>query len=127
MKRLIRHAFRFGIVGVLAMATHYVLVILLVNYLSITPLIANLLAFIGAFQVSYWGHSSWSFSDLSASRKDSFRRFVIISVSGFLLNEFLFLLFLKYTNIPYQISLLIVLPFVAGLTFLFSRFWAFAR
>jgi putative flippase GtrA len=126
MKRLIRHAFRFGIVGVLAMATHYVLVILLVNF-SITPLIANVFAFIGAFQVSYWGHSSWSFSDLSASRRDSFRRFVIISVSGFLLNELLFFLFLKFTNIPYQISLLIVLPFVAGLTFLFSRHWAFAR
>ncbi len=126
MKRLIRHAFRFGIVGVLAMATHYVLVILLVNF-SITPLIANLFAFIGAFQVSYWGHSSWSFSDLSASRRDSFRRFVIISVSGFLLNELLFFLFLKFTDIPYQISLLIVLPFVAGLTFLFSRYWAFAR
>jgi len=126
MKRLIRHAFRFGIVGVLAMATHYVLVILLVNF-SITPLLANVFAFIGAFQVSYWGHSSWSFSDLSASRKDSFRRFVIISVSGFLLNEILFFLFLKFTNIPYQISLLIVLPFVAGLTFLFSRHWAFAR
>jgi putative flippase GtrA len=126
MKRLIRHAFRFGIVGVLAMATHYVLVIILVNF-SITPLIANVFAFIGAFQVSYWGHSSWSFSDLSASRRDSFRRFVIISVSGFLLNELLFFLFLKFTNIPYQISLLIVLPFVAGLTFLFSRHWAFAR
>jgi len=126
MKRLIRHAFRFGIVGVLAMATHYVLVILLVTF-SITPLIANVLAFIGAFQISYWGHSSWSFSDLSASRKDSFRRFVIISVSGFLINELLFFLFLKFTNIPYQISLLIVLPFVAGLTFLFSRYWAFAR
>jgi putative flippase GtrA len=126
MKRLIRHAFRFGIVGVLAMTTHYVLVILLVTF-SITPLIANVLAFIGAFQVSYWGHSSWSFSDLSASRKVSFRRFVIISVSGFLINELLFFLFLKFTNIPYQISLLIVLPFVAGLTFLFSRYWAFAR
>lgn len=126
MKRLIRHAFRFGIVGVLAMATHYALVILLVTF-SITPLIANVLAFIGAFQISYWGHSSWSFSDLSASRKDSFRRFVIISVSGFLINELLFFLFLKFTNIPYQISLLIVLPFVAGLTFLFSRYWAFAR
>jgi putative flippase GtrA len=126
MKRLIRHAFRFGIVGVLAMATHYILVILLVTF-SITPLIANVLAFIGAFQVSYWGHSSWSFSDLAASRKDSFRRFVIISVSGFLINELLFFLFLKFTHIPYQISLLIVLPFVAGLTFLFSRHWAFAR
>ena len=126
MKRLIRHAFRFGVVGVLAMATHYVLVLLFVHF-SITPLIANIFAFILAFQVSYWGHSGWSFSDLTASRKDSFRRFVIISVSGFLLNEFLFFLFLKFTEIPYQISLLIVLPFVAGLTFLFSRHWAFAR
>jgi len=126
MKRLMRHAFRFGIVGVLAMATHYLLVLLLVHF-SVAPLIANVFAFVGAFQVSYWGHSSWSFSDLSASRKDSFRRFVIVSVSGFLLNELLFFLFLKFTHIPYQISLLIVLPFVAGLTFLLSRHWAFAR
>jgi putative flippase GtrA len=113
---------RFGAVGVTALLIHFLIVITITPF-GIDPLLANIIAFITAFQLSYLGHSKWTFNTEINHR--SLIRFVIVSVSNFCINELLFYLFLKYTRIPYQLALLIVLGVVASLTFLLSRNWAF--
>jgi putative flippase GtrA len=126
MTSLLKQAFRFGIVGVIAMIAHFTLVVVFVN-LSVAPLLANVIAFLGAFQISYWGHVSWSFAEAEAPRRNSLKRFFMVATSSFLLNEILFAALLEFTHLTYQTSLIIVLTFVAGLTFFLSRHWAFAH
>ncbi|MBK1830333.1 GtrA family protein [Verrucomicrobiaceae bacterium R5-34] len=121
---LLRHASRFLVVGLCAMAVHFLLVIVFVN-LEVQPLVANVFAFLAAFQVSFWGHSSWSFADICGSRGKSMLRFFAVAVGSFLLNELLFAGLLQWTTLPYQLALVLVLGFVAGITFLLSKFWAF--
>lgn len=114
---------RFGIVGIAAMAVHWLSVAALVP-LGLAPLIANVVAFCIAFNVSYWGHRSWTFGS-SAGHRTTLWRFFAVALGSFLLNELLYYLLLTYTGLNYQVALAVVLVTVAALTFTLSRQWAF--
>jgi len=114
---------RFGVVGVTAMAVHWLVVTALVP-LGLLPLIANAIGFGVAFNVSYWGHRNWTFGS-DAAHRTTFWRFAAVSSTSFVLNECLYWLLLTYTRLGYQLALAIVLIAVAALTFVLSRYWAF--
>jgi len=118
---------RFIIVGSSAAAVHFALVLLQVEVLDWKPLLANVLAFLLAFQVSYAGHRFWTFSDTTLQHTESLPRFFLVASSSFTLNEAMYFLLLHYTALPYWLSLGIVLVLVAAITFVSGRFWAFAR
>ena len=86
--------FKFVCIGTLAAAVHMSMVALLVP-LGFHPLVANVLAFITAFNVSYFGHRFWTFGNTSRlSHITSVSRFWGVAVSSFVINETLFFLFL---------------------------------
>jgi putative flippase GtrA len=114
---------RFGVVGVAAMVVHWLVAVALVR-LGLAPLIANVLAFAVAFNVSYWGHRRWTFAATTA-HGTTVRRFFAVALGSFALNEFLYYLLLRFTRLDYQTALALVLVAVAGLTFVLSRYWAF--
>jgi len=116
---------RFGLVGVTAMAVHWLAVTLLVP-LGLRPLIANVVAFAIAFNVSYWGHRNWTF-DSDAGHQTTFWRFLLVACGSFVLNECLYYVLLTYTRLGYQAALALVLIAVAALTFVLSRQWAFRK
>lgn len=120
---LLRQLFYFGIVGTLAASVHFTIVIVLVEIAHLTPLTANIFAFICSFNISYFGHRYLTFSQTKASLIASLPRFLTVATWGFVLNEGLFYLFLKI--FPYPIALLIVIILVAISTFCFSKIWAF--
>lgn len=115
---------RFGGVGCTALVVHWCIVLCLVP-VGFRPLIANIIAFFIAFQFSYFGHQYWTFKGSSANYKTQLR-FFIVALSGFLLNQSLFWVFLNFTNLSYQVALLLVLFIVAINSFVFSKFWAFS-
>lgn len=114
---------RFGIVGIGAMATHWCVVALLVP-LGIPPLIANVIGFCVAFNVSFFGHHHWTFASAD-QQKNTFKRFLGVALLGFITNEVTYALLLKLTHLDFRVALLIVLIAVSGMTYLLSRFWAF--
>lgn len=114
---------RFGVVGVSAMAVHWLVVVLLVP-LGFAPLIANIIAFCVAFNVSFFGHHHWTFAS-TATQQQTFKRFLGVALLSFAANETLYLLLLKFTAFDYRVALAIVLIAVAGMTYVLSRFWAF--
>jgi putative flippase GtrA len=117
---------RFGIIGAAAAAIHYFMVIALVELAGMAPLHANIGAFAVAFWCSYFGHRHWTFSDRrGGSALGSFFKFLTTALLGFLLNQWLFYLLLTYLQLPYFISLAIVMVIVAASTYLLSRLWAF--
>ena len=119
-----RQIFRFGCVGVLATVTHLGVVALLVP-MGMHPLLANIFAFITAFSISYLGHRFWTFGERVTSHVTSVTRFFGVAILSFVLNEFLYFLFLHFTAFPYLLSLFLVLIIVTPITFLLSRLWAF--
>ena len=113
---------KFGAVGIAALIVHF-LVVIIITPLGIPPLVANIVAFVIAFQISYWGHSRWTFQ--VEKNKQNLSRFIAVSLASFCLNELLFFQLLHYTSLPYQVALFIVLGMVAGITFTLSQQWAF--
>jgi putative flippase GtrA len=114
---------RFGAVGLAATCVHWSTVAITVP-LGLHPLQANVVAFLIAFNVSYWGHRRWTFNAVRPHRS-ALPRFLLTACSSFSLNQTMFYLFLTYTTLDYRVSLLIVLACVSALTFVVSRQWAF--
>lgn len=121
---MIRQLARFGIVGFSAMGVHLLCLALLVRF-ALHPLLANVIAFLVAFQVSYWGHKSWTFEAHEGSHAVAMQRFFVVAVSSFCLNELLYCGLLRFTALHYLLAQFIVLLLVAVLTFILSRLWAF--
>ena len=115
---------RFGVVGVSAMCVHMLVVTLLVPA-GLHPLLANIIAFLVAFQVSYFGHARWTFSVADPNSRKHKLRFFIVAILSFLTNEMLYALLLTIFHLHYLVALFIVLAVVALLTFVLSRLWAF--
>lgn len=120
-----REIVAFAIVGLLAMLVHFLVVSALVP-LGLPPLIANVVAFLTAFCVSFVGHSRWSFPSSGSERPLALRRFFVVAVSSFAANETLYWALLRFTRLDYRLALLLVLVLVAGSTLLLSKYWAFA-
>ena len=123
---MINRIIKFGLVGFLAMFTHWIIVLLLVQ-LGLNPLLANVVGFLGAFPVSYSGHKHWTFKipNYSIDHRQSLQRFFMVATNSFVLNEFLYFVLLTYTTLNYMLALAMVLIFVSLLTFICSYYWAF--
>ena len=122
-----RELWRFLIVGAAAAAVHFFTVILLVHSWQLQPLLANVLAFLVAFQVSYFGHRGWTFSHIQVRHAQSLPRFVLVALLSFATNESLYFVLLQYTVLPYWVALGFVLVLVASMTFVLSKLWAFTH
>ncbi len=115
---------RFFSVGVLAAAVHFSVVVLLVQKFAYAPLIANIGGFLVSFQVSYFGHRLWTFSDTIIDHREAYLKLVMVQVLNFALNESLYY-FLLGLHLPYQVALLIVIAIMPAFTFVTSKWWVF--
>ena len=138
-----RQAFWFTIVGATAALVHFVMLVLLVNVLSLSPAWANCGAFLVAFLVSFSGHfyltfqySSTSISEQSdsklppssASALQKLAKWFLSSVAGFLLNQGLFVLGLTWIGDRYYVIIwFVVTALVTVMTFLLGKLWAFKQ
>ncbi|MEI6653413.1 MAG: GtrA family protein [Verrucomicrobiota bacterium] len=122
---MISQLVRFGCVGTVAAAVHLATVAVLVVLLDISPLVANVAGFGLAFQVTYFGHRTWTFR---TSRRDGdYVRMLAVSLGAFALNEVMYAVLLQTTALDYRLALGLVLVAVAGLTFIGSRVWVFTH
>lgn len=117
---------RFGSVGLLAAAVHYLMALVLIRY-AIPPLAANLVAFLGAVQISYFGHRHYTFEASDLNHASTLPRFLLIALGGFAMNETLLWLALRYTHLPVKISLIGIIALVAFCSFWASRRFVFVR
>ena len=123
-KKIFFQLFRFGVIGLLAAVVHFSVVVLLVQMTKMQPLLANIFAFLIAFQVSYIGHRYWTFRDTVTKHRTAFSKLFLVNGLGFLANEGLFYIFLML-GIPYQIALIFVLLIIPIVTFVVNKFWVF--
>lgn len=117
---------RFGVVGVGAMLVHLGAVSLWLVPAGMTPLAANVLGFLLAFGVSYWGHRHLTFRAAHVAHRHALPRFFSVACLGFAGNEVLYALLLRFTPLDYRLALLLVLGAVAAMTFALGKLWAFS-
>ena len=118
--------FCFLIVGASAFLVHFGVVTLWLVPGGMAPLWANVLAFLIAFMVSYFGHRHLTFRAGHVMHMRALPRFFFVSCLGFVINEALYFILLNFTMLDYRVALFIVLAAVATLTFALGKLWAFA-
>lgn len=114
----------FVAVGGVAAAVHLGVVWWLVGAQGWWPLVANGVAFGVAFGVSFGGHRWLTFAAQRAPLAQALRRFALVAVGGFGLNEALYA-GLLWAGWDYRLALVTVLVAVAAVTYAASRWWAF--
>lgn len=114
----------FAAIGASASLIHIMTVLGLVTYLQVNPLIANIFAFLLAFNVSFLGHKYLTFSNLHEEKELRLPHFFLVASSAGIINELLYFLLLEYTILNYLIALVLVLGAVSVYSYFLSRFWA---
>jgi putative flippase GtrA len=120
-----RTGFWFLLVGTSAALTHMAVFALVAPLMW--PELANATGFAVAFFVSFAGHRWLSFQDAGTSLWQSLRRFGVTALAGFAANEFMFVILLRWLDVPAWLALFVALVFASAQTFVLSRFWAFRR
>jgi len=111
-------------IGVSSTLVHLSVVALLVSLGHFHPLTANIIAFFTAFNVSFFGHRRFTFAKLEGDKQLQLPHFLLVAMTSGILNEYLYYLFLRYTQLNYMVALCLVVSLVAVFTFTASRFWA---
>lgn len=113
---------RFGCVGAAASLAHLGVVAALVP-LGFPPAGANMVAFLLAFQVSYYGHRGWTFRHPGGP--EAYGRMFAVALGAFAFNEAAYLWMLHHAPLDYRVSLILVLGVQAMLTFALASTWVF--
>lgn len=112
---------RFGLIGVLATATHIVIAESVRYGLSAPAHLASFCGFVPAFGVSYLGHRYFTFAG-SGAKGASLPKFLAIALSGFLAS-LLALTAVKPLFPVFALTLSILA--IPAITFVLAKFWAF--
>jgi len=117
----------FLIVGTLAALAHLSIVWLLVGTAGLAPLQANIIGFLGALNISYLGHSRFTFSQVKKLSIKTFAQFATIASTGFAVNQIAYYYGLQWFGQSFYLPvLMVILVLVAAFTFIFSKLWVFA-
>jgi putative flippase GtrA len=117
--------FRFLVIGGSAAAVHWLVVLAVVSQTGMEPLIANIIAFLCAFSVSYFGHKNWTFEARDQAHGPAAAKFFTVAVTGFCINESVYALLLKGLHIHYLIGSAVAIVTAAVSTYILSKSWAF--
>ncbi len=120
-----RKILRFAGVGGAATLVHLGVALVLHYELGLPALSANILAFCGAWSVSYIGNWAWTF-DAATAHKISAPRFLAVSLGCLGLNQFLLWLAHAVAGWPLWLAMLPVVIAVPAASFAASTLWAFA-
>jgi putative flippase GtrA len=117
--------FKFGCIGVLAAIVNFIVVIFLVEKFAWHPLTSNILGFILAFQVSFFGHRHWTFKSANIKNHHvAWAKFFIVAIFSLGLNQASYAFYLFFIS-HYTLALFLALATVPPITFILSKIWAF--
>lgn len=118
--------FRFAITGVLATATHYIVLRILVEIAGLKPALATAFAFCVAVLVTYIGQSRWVFQQ-KLSTAGGFGKFMATAVGGLLANVAIMYGAVDLLGQHYLVGFLTALFVVPTSTFIVSKLWVFTN
>ncbi|MEM8597692.1 MAG: GtrA family protein [Pseudomonadota bacterium] len=114
---------RFGIIGVAATLTHVAVLVLLVETGATSPTYANVLGWIAAVPVSYFGHYFFTFAARSAHGA-TFARFMLLSGTSLAVSQGVVMV-TQALGGPYQVAALIFVVAVPAANFVLMQVLVF--
>lgn len=119
MKELLNQIFKFIIVGGIATIIDWLIFFILNTILNINPLIANIFSFSISLIYNYIASVKWVFNvSKKKNKKRIFMEFIILSVVGLLISEFLIWLLVDKLSINSMISKIISTAIVMVFNFI---------
>ena len=115
---------RFALVGIVATSVHVSIVWALIELFRIETLLANLVAFLTAFIVSFTGQYLWTFRS-NRNWRSALARFFPVSSFGFVLNNIVLITLLELGFMSDSHAAMISACIIPIVTYLAGRFWAF--
>lgn len=133
-------------VGASAALVHFLVLIGVVHFLSVSPIWANVIAFLFAFMVSFTGHfyltfrsseretiqtntPSYKQRNIGFIKKNTLHALIkwfASSAAGFLVNQVLFIIGLHWFGERYYILIwLVITAIITVMTFALGKLWAF--
>lgn len=123
LTQLLGQLIRFGLVGGAATLTHLgVAWWVLFSWPDLSPFLVNFFAFVVAFQVSFWGHSRFTFRQRGSAAK-----FLAVTISGFCINNGLLWLFLMAGVQSGFVAICLSVVLVPLFVFAGARLWVFKQ
>lgn len=123
-RKLLQQIIRFGGIGVLATLTHFVVLTVSVEALSIVPTLANGAAFCVAVFVTYFGQSYLVFDDKEHSLIKSIR-FISSALLGLTLNVMTMYMITQIFSAHYLIGFFVATTIVPAINFTINKLWVF--
>ena len=114
---------RFGMVGIAATGTHYLVALLAFYLFSLESLSSNIVAYLVALAVSLFGQTYFTFRS-SLSGKIALR-FAAVSLSSLALTLGFTEGLYRLLELPFWLSLTVTLMMVPLLTFVFQKLWVY--
>jgi len=115
---------RFGIVGVVATLTHYVLALVMVAVAGLPAQAAHVMGFLAAVPVSFLGHYHWTFrSSVNYSR--AARRFFAAAAGAFLVSAMLLEVLNRLTTWDVAATILVCVLVIPGVSYVINRVFVF--
>ena len=118
---------RFLVVGLVATFSHLSVALLLMSFLELNALLANVLAFVTAFSLSFSGNYFWTFrhNESGPSIRSAMFQFLVVSASAFVINSTALFALITLVGVEEHLAVLLSAILVPAYTFIMSRFWVF--
>lgn len=128
--RVLRQIVRFGLVGGLATLLHVGVFVSLADGAGFHPQMANLLAWLAAFALSFLGHFHWTFRESpgrpTRRARDALVRFLGVSLFGLVLNSGIVVVVVDVSGGSNAMAALLMATVVPTILFAINRYWAFS-
>lgn len=119
-----KQVFKFGVVGGVSTLVSSGMFLMLADSFKIAPLLANFLAFLFAFSISYLGHSRWTFENQQHSN-EKLIKFLMVSLLGLTINSVLVWLLIHILKQPTYVATFPMIFFTPLVIFCINKFWTF--
>ena len=129
--RLVAQYCKFGVVGGLATLTHVTVFAGLIELLAVKPLLSNLIAFVIAVGVSFYGHFNWTFAadwrdfDSRPDAGGALAKFAVVALTGLVLNTAVVYVITENLQLSYRYAVVLMVTVVPLVLFVMNKLWAF--
>jgi len=119
-----RQGLLFAVIGVAATTVHYVVALFFVHIpTSSSALLANLIGYVSAVFVSYFGHAKITFK--AEVKLRSLGRFWASSISGFAASQLILYTLINHFDVNAKHALLFAILSIPLLSYIVSKYWVF--
>lgn len=123
---IVRQFARFAVVGALNTIVSFCVYAMATRYMSLDPLVANIVAFVVAVTVSFFLNKHWTFSDKGRGYMQQYYRFFLFSGIGLCISELILLLLHKVLHMYDIAAFIISVVVVMFWNFGSNRAWTFS-